>query len=84
MNSGLFRLNWADLGKGLLVAVGTAVVLYAQGLLGQTDFTFASIPWPIVLNVSISAALGYLLKNLATSNQGNVLGIGDYKGGNTN
>lgn len=77
MSNGLFKLGAGDLLRGLVVAVGTAVVLYLQTLMGNTGFTFSSIPWPVVLNIAVSAGLGYLAKNLLTSDQGNLGGIGD-------
>jgi cell shape-determining protein MreD len=77
MQSGLFKIGWADLGKGVLVAVLTAVVMYLQPLLGNTGFTFAQLNWPVVLNVAITAGVGYILKQFLTSSQGNIAGVGD-------
>ena len=79
MAKGIFRLGLNDLGKGLLVAIGTAVVLYLQTLMGQTGFTFSALPWQAILNIAISAGIGYLAKQLLTSDQGNIGGIGDIK-----
>lgn len=69
-NSKLFKLNLNDFLKGLLVVVLTAIVstLYQN---------FISVPpkidWGMVLNNSIIAGLGYILKNLGTNSRGKVL-----------
>lgn len=69
-NSKLFRLNLNDFLKGLLVVVLTAIVstLYQN---------FISVPpkidWQMVLNNSILAGLGYILKQIGTNSRGNIL-----------
>jgi hypothetical protein len=69
-NSKLFKLNLNDFTKGLVVVLLTAVVstLYQA---------YISVPpkvdWNLVLNNSILAGLGYILKQVGTNSQGKIL-----------
>lgn len=77
--SGILRLNLADLGKGALTAVFTAVVL-ALGTAAQSgNFNLFSYDWASLLKLALGAGVGYLVKNLLTDTQGNFLGIGSPK-----
>jgi ABC-type uncharacterized transport system permease subunit len=72
--SGIFKLGWADLLKGLLVAVLAAV--FAGLLAYVAKVQFSGDPALNALMVtSLSTLLGYLLKNLATDSQGNILAL---------
>ena len=72
--SGLFKLNWADFGKGLIVAVITAVLtfLYEQVAQGGVD-VFSGALWVQVGSVALAALLSYVLKNLFTNSAGEFL-----------
>jgi len=69
MNSTFLKLNLKDLGKGVLVAIGTAVLTAVIPLL-QTG-KLPNIEELRVVGVSaIAAGLVYLLKNLFTNSDG--------------
>jgi len=71
--SGLFKLNGADLLKGLIVAVTTAALkIIVQAL--QTG-GFHAVDWSVVGTTAALAAGGYILKNLWTNDKGEVAGI---------
>lgn len=72
--SGIFKLNWADLLKGLIVAVLSAGLTFATQFF-STSGTGTPINWKAVGNVAAAAAIAYLLKNFLTNNQGEVVGI---------
>lgn len=76
MQSKLFRLGWADLGKGIVVSIITAIFLYFQTAMTETGFTIDTINWIALANIAIAAGLAYLTKNLVSDDQGNILGFG--------
>jgi len=61
--SSLFSLDLKDLGKGLLVAVGGAVISAAQSTLQTGAPTFN---WKNIGGVALAAGLSYLAKNFFT------------------
>ncbi len=63
------KLNLADFGKGLLVAVGSAVfsVIYSTIQAGSLTFD-----WKAIGITALSAALAYLSKNLFTNSNNEV------------
>lgn len=61
--SSLFSLDLKDLGKGLLVAVGGAVISAAQSSLQTGALTFN---WKAIGGVALAAGLSYLAKNFFT------------------
>lgn len=61
--SPLFKLNWLDAGKGLLVAVGGAVITLVQNSLQSGSLTF---DWKAIGSVALAAGLSYLAKNFFT------------------
>ena len=69
--SNFLKLNWADLGKGLvMVVLGAVLALIYSWLQAGTE-----IDWNEVLKVALTSGLGYLLKNLFSDSEGNVLGV---------
>lgn len=64
--SNLFTLNLHDLGKGLLVAAGGAVIAAIEGGLQNGQF---SINWKTIGSVALAAGLSYLAKNFFTPAQ---------------
>lgn len=68
-NSGFFKLNWADFGKGLIVAVLTA---FLTGLVQTLEN--GALPSGEQLKVAgimaASAGVAYLVKNLFTNKEG--------------
>lgn len=74
--SGLFRLNMSDLVKGLVVAVTSAVFTTVAQLINAPGFDLYTFDWALVLKIAVSAAVGYLGKNLITDAEGTVhLGV---------
>ena len=71
--SGFFKLNGADFLRGLIVAVITAVLTIIVEALGRGGFE--AVDWSVVGTTAALAAGGYLLKNLGTNTQGEVVGI---------
>lgn len=69
MFSGIFKLNWRDLVKGLTVA---ALAAFFTAVLQNID-TIELLKNPIV-NVVVSSILAYLSKNLATDQHGKLGG----------
>ncbi len=68
------KLNFSDLGKGLVVAVlGAVFSVLAQGL-NAPGFDFATFDWGEVLKLAISTAFAYLVKNVLSDENGKVFG----------
>lgn len=68
-SSGFFKLNGQDFLKGLIVAVGTAVLTSLVQILETQALPNAAQLKSIGI-MAAAAAAGYLLKNLFTNNQG--------------
>lgn len=67
MNSPFLNIDLNDLGKGLILAVLTSVmtVIYTTVQTGSLSFD-----WKLIATTAITAALGYLMKNLFTNSKG--------------
>lgn len=63
MASSFFNLNWQDLGKGLIMAVGGAVFSVIQTSISAGVFTFNVTD---IWHTALAAAVIYLGKNLFT------------------
>ena len=70
MRSKFFTLNFRDIAKGFLTAILTAVITYIYEAV-QTG-SLAGIDWKIVGFTALTAAVGYLFKNLVTNSDGEV------------
>ncbi len=68
--SKLFDLSWRDLVKGLIMAVGSAVLT----ALYQAITNGGQIDWNVIGTVGISAAVAYLIKNVFTDESGKLGG----------
>ena len=64
--SPLFSLNFKDLAKGLIVAVGGAVIAAAETSIQAGALTFN---WKTIGGVAVAAGLSYLGKNFFTPAQ---------------
>jgi hypothetical protein len=64
--SSLFFLNFRDLGKGLIVSIGGAVIAAAESSLQAGNITFN---WKSIGGVALAAGLSYLAKNFFTPAQ---------------
>ena len=62
--SSLFSLNLQDLGKGLIVAVGGAVIAAVESSIQAGAI---SLNWQSIGSVALAAGLSYLGKNFFTS-----------------
>lgn len=69
-NSKFFNLNWADLGKGLLIAFLTALLGGVLELLQAGELPTTWVAFQPILELSLAAAVSYLLKNLFTNSEG--------------
>lgn len=68
--SKFFNLNWADLGKGLLIAFLTALLGGILELLQAGQLPTTWVAFQPILELSLAAAVSYLLKNLFTNSEG--------------
>jgi len=70
--SGFLKLNLADLGKSLIVAFFSAFITALYAL-----FQAGSFPtWQQIVTcagVGVAGAIGYLVKNVLSNNQGEIL-----------
>lgn len=64
--SSLFSLNLQDFAKGLIVAVGGAVIAAIQSSIQAGSLTFN---WRVIGSVALAAGLSYLGKNFFTPAQ---------------
>jgi len=64
--SSLFSLDFKDLGKGILVAVGGAVIAAVESSIQAGSLIFN---WKAIGGVALAAGLSYLVKNLFTPAQ---------------
>lgn len=72
MKSKFLTLDWKDLSRGLLIAFLTAILTGIINILDTgADFTWVTLR-PVLI-ASVSAALSYLLKCLATNSQDQLL-----------
>lgn len=67
MNSVFLKLNTQDFIKGLIVAVGSSVITILYSTLESGSLSF---DWKQVGIVALTSALGYLMKNLFTNQEG--------------
>ena len=67
--SNILKLDLKDLGKGLLIAILTAAIQYLATLTNLLNVDLNTL-----ISTAVMAGLAYLLKNLATSNDGKFLG----------
>lgn len=73
--SNLFSLNWNDFIKGVIVAFLVALLGGLQQALTAHGVDFGSYDWGTILNLSLTAGVGYLAKNFLSSNTGAFLGV---------
>jgi hypothetical protein len=62
----LFTLDFKDLGKGLLVAIGGAVISAIETSVQAGSLTFN---WKTIAGVALASGLSYLAKNFFTPAQ---------------
>lgn len=68
--SKFLTLNWADFGKGLLLAVLSAVLTLIVSLLKEKGFDLTSTDLSAILQIAVTTLVAYLGKNLFTNSEG--------------
>lgn len=68
--SDFLKLNVFDLSKGLVLAVLTSVLVIVNDTINAGSFLF---DWGHIWKTALAAAVAYLLKQLLTNNQGELL-----------
>lgn len=68
--SKFLTLNWADFGKGLLLAVLSAVLTLIVSLLKEKGFDLTSTDLNAILQIAVTTLVAYLGKNLFTNSEG--------------
>lgn len=68
--SDFLKINVFDLSKGLIVAALTAVIVLISDTISAGTFTFN---WTSIWQTGLAAAVAYLMKQLVTNNQGEIL-----------
>lgn len=63
MKSGMYTLQTMDFLKGLVIAVGTAVLVVVQNSIQNGELTFN---WKLIATAAVGAGITYVLKNLLT------------------
>lgn len=72
--SKMFTLNFADLAKGIALAVIVVVLGALQQALTAHGFDFASYDWGGILKLAETAGGSYLIKNFFSTSDGKVFG----------
>jgi len=68
--SKFLSLNWADFGKGLIIAVLSAIITFLYELLQTGGLVLDLALLQQIGTVALSALLAYILKNLFTNSDG--------------
>lgn len=79
MDNNMFKISLGDVGRGLVVAVLASVFVYLLAILNAPGFSFLTIDYAEIARISLASGIGYLAKQLMTSDQGNLLTVGDVK-----
>ncbi len=66
----LFKLNWRDAAKGLVMAVLASVLTVVY----QSVVAHTPIDWNQVTQIAFASGLGYIVKNFFTDSDGKLLG----------
>jgi hypothetical protein len=73
--SKLYKIDWKDFLKGLILGVGTPVLYYLQELIP----TLSDLS--TIAKIAISAFIAYVIKNFLQDSDGNILGKTEDIGG---
>lgn len=77
-NSGMFKINLADVAKSAINAAIVAILIAIGGVMGN-GFDVFTADWQAILNVIINAGLGAfvgdIVRRFTTDKQGKFLGI---------
>jgi hypothetical protein len=69
MKSKLYRINWKDLGRGVLIAFATAFFTALAAALAQGGVSFTWAYFNPIVMAGVSALIAYLLKNFSTNSK---------------
>ena len=72
--STLFRLDWRDLVKGLFVTIMSAFLTTLAALIQNQGFTLSHDNAAFIMASGVTAGISYLVKQLATDEQGKLGG----------
>jgi uncharacterized membrane protein len=72
--SEIYKLNLRDVGKALLLAVISAVLVSIKSLFDSKGFAWTMEDLQLLVNVVITTGLSYIIKNFLTSSDGRILG----------
>jgi hypothetical protein len=61
-----FKIDWRDVGKGLILAIGTPVLVIIQQSISAGSFVF---DWKVIGMAAVGGGVTYLLKNFFTPAQ---------------
>lgn len=68
----LWKIQLGDWGRGLLIAILTAPLTIIYQSLMATPVTLI-FDWTSIIGAGLAGGIGYILKNLATGQNGNLL-----------
>ena len=78
MNSGLFKIDVKDVGKGIVVAALTGFLLPVAAAIQSPGFNLLTADWNQIVTLAVNGALvgfvSYIIKNFLSDEQGKVLG----------
>lgn len=63
MKSTLYTINWKDFGRGLIIAVGTAIFPIIMQSLNQNELVFN---WKLIATTGLGAFITYMTKSFFT------------------
>lgn len=79
MNSSLFTLNFKDIGKSLVTAFFSGVIVSIAGVASTTGFDVLAAPWTNIFHTALAAGvatmLAYLAKNYFSTSDGKFMGM---------
>lgn len=73
MTSEFLSINFKDIGKSIVVAVITAILVFVQQLIKDKGLDWNITDFYQILDIAILSALGYLAKNIFTNSEGVML-----------
>ena len=78
MNSTIFKLDWNDVSKGLVVAVLTGFLLPIAAAIQSPDFNLLTADWHSIVSLAMNGAfvgfVSYITKNFLSDEDGKVFG----------
>jgi hypothetical protein len=76
--SPILKINFKDVGKALVTAIFTAIIIALYGIVTAPGFDVFTVDWTLVIHTAINAStaafLGYIVKNFLSNSEGKFLG----------